>query len=85
MLHYLLTPLSEGGGFFNLFNYITFRAGGAFFTALLFGFLFGRPIIDLLRHGRLLPGSVLIAVKNVISQAQFLVMPFKCFFPKGLS
>lgn len=50
MLHLLLTPLSEGGGFFNLFNYITFRAGGAFFTALLFGFIFGRPIIDLLRR-----------------------------------
>ncbi|QDL90508.1 phospho-N-acetylmuramoyl-pentapeptide-transferase [Paroceanicella profunda] len=50
MLHFLLTPFSEGGGVFNLFNYITFRAGGAFFTALLFGFLFGRPIIDMLRR-----------------------------------
>ncbi len=50
MLHYLLTPLSEGGGVFNLFNYITFRAGGAFFTALVFGFLFGRPIIEMLRR-----------------------------------
>ncbi|RMF32905.1 MAG: phospho-N-acetylmuramoyl-pentapeptide-transferase [Alphaproteobacteria bacterium] len=50
MLHFLLTPLSEGGGFFNLFNYITFRAGGAFFTALIFGFVFGRPIIDMLRR-----------------------------------
>ncbi len=27
-----------------------FRAGGAFATALLFGFLFGRPLIDLLRR-----------------------------------
>jgi phospho-N-acetylmuramoyl-pentapeptide-transferase len=50
MLHALLTPLSEGGGIFNLFNYITFRAGGAFFTALIFGFLFGRPIIEALRR-----------------------------------
>ncbi|MEL6236409.1 MAG: phospho-N-acetylmuramoyl-pentapeptide-transferase [Pseudomonadota bacterium] len=50
MLHFLLTPFSEGGGFFNLFNYITFRAGGAFFTALLFGFILGRPIIDMLRR-----------------------------------
>ena len=33
----------------NLFNYITFRAGGAFFTALIFGFVFGRPLIELLR------------------------------------
>jgi phospho-N-acetylmuramoyl-pentapeptide-transferase len=34
----------------NLFRYITFRAGAAFFTALLFGFVFGRPLIDLLRR-----------------------------------
>ena len=46
---YWLTDLSDGGDIFNLFRYITFRAGGAFFTALLFGFLFGRPLIDLLR------------------------------------
>ena len=37
---YWLTALSDGGDFFNLFLYITFRAGGAFFTALIFGFLF---------------------------------------------
>lgn len=47
---YWLTALSDGGDIFNLFRYITFRAGGAFFTALLFGFLFGRPLIDLLRR-----------------------------------
>ncbi len=45
-----LTEFSDGGDFFNLFRYITFRAGGAFFTALVFGFLFGRPLIDLLRR-----------------------------------
>jgi phospho-N-acetylmuramoyl-pentapeptide-transferase len=44
-----LTGFSDGGDVFNLFRYITFRAGGAFFTALAFGFLFGRPLIDLLR------------------------------------
>lgn len=47
---YLLNELSDGGDFFNLFRYITFRAGGAFFTALIFGFLFGRPLINLLRR-----------------------------------
>jgi phospho-N-acetylmuramoyl-pentapeptide-transferase len=47
---YWLTELSDGGDFFNLFRYITFRAGGAFFTALVFGFLFGRPLIDVLRR-----------------------------------
>ena len=44
-----MTIFSDGGDFFNLFRYITFRAGGAFFTALLFGFIFGRPIINLLK------------------------------------
>ncbi|MGI9394493.1 MAG: phospho-N-acetylmuramoyl-pentapeptide-transferase, partial [Boseongicola sp.] len=47
---YWLTVFSDGGDFFNLFRYITFRAGGAFFTALIFGFLFGRPLINLLRR-----------------------------------
>jgi phospho-N-acetylmuramoyl-pentapeptide-transferase len=47
---YWLADLSPDGGFFNLFRYITFRAGGAFATALLFGFIFGRPLIDLLRR-----------------------------------
>jgi phospho-N-acetylmuramoyl-pentapeptide-transferase len=47
---YWLTALSDGGDVFNLFRYITFRAGGAFFTALVFGFLFGRPLIALLRR-----------------------------------
>ena len=47
---YWLAQLSDGGDFFNLFRYITMRAGGAFFTALIFGFLFGRPLIDMLRR-----------------------------------
>ncbi|NNE52699.1 MAG: phospho-N-acetylmuramoyl-pentapeptide-transferase [Sulfitobacter sp.] len=47
---YWLTLLSDGGDFFNLFRYITFRAGGAFLTALLFGFLFGKPLIAVLRR-----------------------------------
>ena len=46
---YWLIELSDGGDFFNLFRYITFRSGGAFFTALIFGFLFGRPLINLLK------------------------------------
>jgi phospho-N-acetylmuramoyl-pentapeptide-transferase len=44
---YLLTEFSD---VFNLFRYITVRAGGAFFTALIFGFLFGRPLINILRR-----------------------------------
>ncbi|MDV7142617.1 phospho-N-acetylmuramoyl-pentapeptide-transferase [Tropicimonas sp. TH_r6] len=47
---YWLTNFSDGGDVFNLFRYITFRTGAAFFTALIFGFLFGRPLIDLLRR-----------------------------------
>ena len=48
MLH-LLSNFAEGGDFFNLFRYITFRASGAMVTALLFGFLLGRPLIEFLR------------------------------------
>ncbi|MDG1375879.1 MAG: phospho-N-acetylmuramoyl-pentapeptide-transferase [Yoonia sp.] len=47
---YWLTALSDGGDFFNLFRYITFRAGGAFITALVFGFIFGLPLINVLRR-----------------------------------
>ncbi|AJE47925.1 phospho-N-acetylmuramoyl-pentapeptide-transferase [Celeribacter indicus] len=47
---YWLAELSEGGGVFNLFRYITLRSGGAFFTALIFAMLFGRPLIDMLRR-----------------------------------
>ncbi len=47
---YLLTLLSDGGDVFNLFRYITFRAGGAFLTSLLFGFIFGKPLINVLRR-----------------------------------
>ena len=46
---YFLNLLSDGGDVFNLFRYITFRAGGAFFTALTFGFAFGRPMINWLK------------------------------------
>ncbi|MEN9062280.1 MULTISPECIES: phospho-N-acetylmuramoyl-pentapeptide-transferase [Ponticoccus] len=46
---YWLAELSDGGDAFNLFRYITFRAGGAFLTALVFGFLFGLPLINVLR------------------------------------
>ena len=49
-MFYWLTILSDGGDFFNLFRYITFRAGGAFITSLIFGFMFGKPLINLLRR-----------------------------------
>ena len=36
---YFLNSFTDGGDFFNLFRYITFRAGGAFFIALFLAFL----------------------------------------------
>ena len=48
MLYYL-AELSQNLSVLNVFRYITFRAGGAFFTALVYGFLFGRPLIEMLR------------------------------------
>ena len=41
MFHYFFVPLVEDFNFLNLFNYITFRAGGALFTAFLISILFG--------------------------------------------
>src|SRR5258708_33125451 len=48
-MFYCLTELSDKVSFLNVFRYITFRTGGAIVTALVFVFLFGGPIIDLLR------------------------------------
>ena len=45
----LLVNFSEQVSVFNVFRYITFRTGGAMFTAALFVFMFGPAIIDLLR------------------------------------
>ena len=46
---YELVTFSDQFGLLNVFRYITFRTGGAIMTALLFVFLFGPAIIDLLR------------------------------------
>ncbi|MEM6620057.1 MAG: phospho-N-acetylmuramoyl-pentapeptide-transferase [Pseudomonadota bacterium] len=46
---YFLSELSDGGDFYNLFRYITFRSGGAFFTALVLSFVFGQPLINMLK------------------------------------
>ncbi len=46
---YWLSQFSDAFGPLNVFRYITFRAGGAVVTALLFVFLFGPSIIALLR------------------------------------
>jgi phospho-N-acetylmuramoyl-pentapeptide-transferase len=46
---YWLIELSDKISVFNVFRYITFRTGGATVTALLFVFLFGSSIIDMLR------------------------------------
>jgi phospho-N-acetylmuramoyl-pentapeptide-transferase len=45
----LLGQYEERSIFFNLFNYITFRAQGAFFTAMLIAFVMGAPFIAWLR------------------------------------
>ena len=50
MFHYFFIPLVEEFSFLNLFNYITFRAGGALFTAFLISILFGPKLIRLLKN-----------------------------------
>ncbi len=48
-MFYELVNFSDQIGALNVFRYITFRTGGAIFTALLFVMMFGPSIIDVLR------------------------------------
>ena len=48
-MFYELVNFSDQIGALNVFRYITFRTGGAIFTALLFVMMFGPGIIDVLR------------------------------------
>lgn len=50
MLYWILYPLRETASFFNLFGYITFRAAGATFTAMLVAFAAGPLVIRFLRR-----------------------------------
>jgi len=45
----LLGQFTERSQFFNLFNYITFRTGGAMFTGMIIAFAIGAPFINWLR------------------------------------
>lgn len=49
MLYHFLAPLTRYVTLFRLFNYITFRAAGAFVTSLVLTFVVGPPIIRRLR------------------------------------
>lgn len=50
MLFDLIAPHTGHGGFLNLFHYITFRAGCACLTALVFSLILGRPVIRELKR-----------------------------------
>ena len=50
MLYYLLSPLREHVGFFNVFRYITFRVAAAVVTALILSWLLGPWFIRQLRR-----------------------------------
>jgi len=49
MFYEWLTKYAEDFQFFNLFNYISFRTGGAVLTSMLIAFIFGPKLIRLLR------------------------------------
>src|SRR5690606_37205542 len=49
MLYNFLVPLSEQFSWLNLFRYLTFRSGGAGFTALLISFYIGPKVIRWLK------------------------------------
>ena len=49
MLYHWLTEYADQFQLFNLFNYITFRVGGAIMTSMLIAFIFGPRLINVLR------------------------------------
>ena len=49
MLYFFLTPYIENFNFLNLFNYLTFRAGGALFTAFFISLFLGPKLIKKLK------------------------------------
>lgn len=49
MFYEWLTKYAEDFQFFNLFNYISFRTGGAVMTSMLIAFIFGPKLIQMLR------------------------------------
>ena len=49
MFYEWLAPMADEFQLFNLFNYITFRVGGALMTALLISFILGPRMINMLR------------------------------------
>ena len=49
MFYHFLIPLIENFHFLNLFNYLTFRAGGALFTAFFISVLLGPKLIKILK------------------------------------
>ena len=49
MLYEWLTPLADQFQLFNLFNYITFRVGGALMTSMIIAFILGPRLINMLR------------------------------------
>lgn len=49
MLYELLAPYADEYQIFNLFNYLTFRTGGAILTSMLVAFILGPRIINMLR------------------------------------
>jgi phospho-N-acetylmuramoyl-pentapeptide-transferase len=82
MLYLLLYPLADQFQAFNLFRYITFRAGGAVVTALLISFIFGPRIIAWLKskqgEGQPIradgPQSHLVRKKGTPTMGGFLIL-----------
>ena len=53
MFYYFLTPLKDMFSIFNLFEYITFRAGAATISALIISFILGPWIIKVLNKNQI--------------------------------
>lgn len=69
MLYLLLSPLADQFQLFNVFNYLTFRTGGAIMTALAIALIIGNPFIAWLRKQGPQPIRVDGPESHIVSKA----------------
>ncbi|MEE8371142.1 MAG: phospho-N-acetylmuramoyl-pentapeptide-transferase, partial [Sphingomonadales bacterium] len=82
MLYNLLTPLAEDYQIFNLFRYLTFRTGGALFTAFFIALIIGPRLIAWLKGKQKTgqpiredgPSSHIIAKQGTPTMGGFLIL-----------
>ena len=77
MLYYLLTPYIENFNFLNLFNYLTFRAGGALFTAFFISLFLGPKFIKKLKSVQKKGQPIRLDGQKAISLTKLVLQPWE--------